>query len=103
MGRPRLYTSRAEKDAVYYQKKKARQQFPPLPVGPYRVIYADPPWQYYSRDPHYTGHARDHYATLSMAELCTLPVRKLVARQAVLFLWVTNPLLPECLPVLRAW
>jgi N6-adenosine-specific RNA methylase IME4 len=67
------------------------------------VLYADPPWQYYSRDPHYHGHARDHYPTLSIAELCALPVRKIVAPKAVLFLWVTAPILPECFAVLTAW
>jgi len=69
MPRPRFYATRAEKDAAYYQRKKQRQQYPPLPPGPYRVIYADPPWQYASTDPYYHGHARDRYPTLSIAEL----------------------------------
>ena len=103
MPRPRLYATRAEKDAAYYQKKKAQRQYPPLPPGPYRVLYADPPWQYRSTDPFYHGHATHHYPTLSIAELCALPVRKLVASKAVLFLWVTAPILPECFPVLKAW
>jgi len=103
MARPRLYATRAEKDAAYYQRKKDRQQYPPLPPGPYRVLYADPPWQYASTDPYYYGHARNHYPTLSIAELKALPVRKLVAPKAVLFLWVTSPILSECFPVVKAW
>jgi N6-adenosine-specific RNA methylase IME4 len=67
------------------------------------VLYADPPWQYEKRDPNFHGHATNHYNTLSIAELCALPVRKLVAPKAVLFLWVPPPLLRECFPVIHAW
>jgi N6-adenosine-specific RNA methylase IME4 len=103
MPRPCLYATRAEKDAAYYERKKARQQYPSLPPGPYRILYADPPWKYYSTDPIYHGHAKDKYPLLKISELCALPVRKLVAPKAVLFLWVTNPILPECFPVIKAW
>jgi len=30
----------------HYQKRKARLKYAPLPPGPYRVLYADPPWHY---------------------------------------------------------
>jgi N6-adenosine-specific RNA methylase IME4 len=103
MGRPRLYATRAEKDAAYYQRQQCRRMLRPLPPGPYRVLYADPPWQYFQRDPNFHGHAANHYPTMSIAELCALPVRKIVAPQAVLFLWVTMPLLEECFPVIKAW
>jgi N6-adenosine-specific RNA methylase IME4 len=109
-GRPHLYQSADERREArvlynhqYYTRQKARQAYPPLPPGPYRVLYADPPWHYSSRDPHYHGHARDHYPTLSMAQICALPVKRLVAKSAVLFLWVTAPLLVEACPVLAAW
>jgi len=87
----------------HYQKRKARQKYDPLPTGPYRVLYADPPWHYDSHDPNFHGHARDHFPPLTIAELCALPVRTLVGKQAVLFLWVTSPILPECFPMLKAW
>jgi len=102
-GRPRLYANEAAKKRAYRQRVKERQQYPPLPEGPYRVLYADPPWQYDSRDPTFHGHARDRYATLSIAELCALPVRRVVEKTAVLFLWVTAPILMECFPVIQAW
>src|SRR5438552_1615017 len=108
--RPRLYQTpdeqlhaRAARNQRYYAKQKTRQLFPPLPPGPYRVLYADPPWQYSSRDPHYHGHARDHYATLSIAQICQLPVKRLVEQSAVLFLWVTAPILVEAYPIITAW
>jgi N6-adenosine-specific RNA methylase IME4 len=103
MGRPRLYATRAEKDAAYYQRQQYRRMLRPLPPGPYRVLYADPPWTYFQRDPNFHGYAANHYPTMSIAELCALPVRKIAAPQAVLFLWITPALLCEGLPVMRAW
>ena len=45
-----------------------------------------------------------HYPTLSIAELCDLDIKGIADRDAVLFLWVTSPLLFECAePVITAW
>jgi len=75
-----------------------------LPTGKYRVIYADPPWQYGDER---TGlgatSAEDHYPTMPLADICALPVRELAEPDAVLFLWATFPLLPEALEVVKAW
>lgn len=80
------------------QKKAAA-----LPDGKYRVIYADPPWKYNDkRDGHTTG-AEDHYPTLSISELCALPVKKLAADDAVLFIWTTSPMLEVAFGVIKAW
>jgi len=77
-----------------------------LPAGQYRVIYADPPWQYNDQraggGEGYTG-ATDHYPTMSMADLQALDVRLLAAPDAVLFCWATFPLLPDQIEVLEAW
>jgi N6-adenosine-specific RNA methylase IME4 len=40
---------------------------------------------------------------MSIAELCDLRVRDLATDDAVMFLWVTMPLLEECFEVVRAW
>jgi N6-adenosine-specific RNA methylase IME4 len=78
-----------------------------LPPGQFRVIYADPPWQYRDSGVIVTsdayGRAERHYPTLSIEELEALPIREHVAEEAVLFLWVTSPLLGECWPVIDAW
>jgi N6-adenosine-specific RNA methylase IME4 len=107
--RPTKYLSDAERlharvqyNQRYHARRQIRKQLLPLPPGPYRVLYADPPWQYYNLDPN-QSHAQDHYPVMSIAELCALPVRKLVAPKAVLFLWVTAPLLAECFPLFKAW
>ena len=73
------------------------------PKGKYRIIYADPPWQYTDkRDGNTTG-AEDHYKTMSITELCELPIKDMTEDNAVLFLWVTSPLLAECFEVIKAW
>jgi len=36
-------------------------------------------------------------------ELCALPVKDLLDNDAVLFMWVTSPLLAECFAVIAAW
>jgi len=40
---------------------------------------------------------------MSIAELCGLPVKALAQDDAVLFLWVTSPLLYEAAPIFDAW
>jgi N6-adenosine-specific RNA methylase IME4 len=103
VGRPRLHDSNAAKCRAYRQRQAQKAVYPDLPAGPYRVLYADPPWQYFSTDPYYQGHARDHYRTLSITQLCALPVKRLLTPKAVLFLWITSPILAECFPVIKAW
>lgn len=99
----RMTIPQAKREAV----ARTRAETPPLPDGRYRVIYADPPWQYGNsgviNDGDNYGRAARHYPTMSIDELSALPVRELAADHAVLFLWVTSPLLEECFPVIRAW
>jgi len=78
-----------------------------LPAGIFRVVYADPPWSYddsgviVSSDAY--GRAERHYPTMAIEDIAALPVRERVADDAVLFLWVTSPLLSACWPVIEAW
>ena len=67
----------------------------------YQIIYADPPWQYNRKAGQ--GIAADHYPTMSLQEICDLPVGKLADKDCVLFLWVTFPQLREGLSVIQAW
>jgi len=60
--------------------------------GMFRVLYADPPWIYGDRPPSGSG-AEQHYPGLSIEELCRLPVAAHTTPDAVLFLWVTAPLM----------
>lgn len=76
---------------------------PPLPTDKYRVIYADPPWAYGNTMPDYMGVQDDHYPTMTVKELCALPIKDIADDNAVLFLWVTSPILEESFEVVRAW
>lgn len=67
----------------------------------YGVIYADPPWRYQMNRGH--GVAEKHYPTMSLEEICALPVADLAGRDCALFLWATFPQLPEALEVIKAW
>ena len=80
---------------------------PPFPPGKYRVIYADPPWQY--RNTGFDAAAEKQYTTLSTPEICEYEdknhrkVKDLATDGSVLFLWVTNPMVPDGLEVIEAW
>ena len=69
----------------------------------YNIIYVDPPWTY--GDTGCRGAAEKQYDTMSMAELVELKstVRALAARDAVLLMWVTWPMLREGLDLIREW
>lgn len=72
-----------------------------LPSGKkYQVVYADPPWSY--RD---NGQieGKPTYPTMTLDDLKRLPVRGMCAPTSVLFMWATNPLLPQALEVIKAW
>lgn len=68
----------------------------------YRVIYADPPWQYSDKQNIETlGGAEKHYPTMPLDDICALPVPS--EDNAVLFLWVTSPMLEDSFRVIRSW
>lgn len=71
----------------------------------FRTVYADPPWQFANR----TGkmapeHRRLHrYPTMTIEEICALPVNDVLADQAHLYLWVPNALVGWGLRVMKDW
>jgi N6-adenosine-specific RNA methylase IME4 len=76
----------------------------PARAGEYKVIYADPPWRFATYSDKGKGRSPDaHYDCLSLEEITALPVGTWAARDAVLLLWATDPLLPRALEVIEAW
>ena len=73
--------------------------------GPYGAIVADPPWQFRNKKTggSHTSGASQKYPTLSTAAIAALPVRDIAARNAILFLWSTSPMLPDALEVMAGW
>lgn len=70
----------------------------------YPVIYADPPWRY--ENPPIGASNRsieNHYPTMTLEEICNMPVAELATDDAILYLWATAPKLQECFEVVKAW
>jgi N6-adenosine-specific RNA methylase IME4 len=67
----------------------------------YKVIIADPPWSY--KNSGARGVAADEYSTMTIEDICRLPVQDIADDDCVLLLWATNPLLKEALRVVDAW
>jgi N6-adenosine-specific RNA methylase IME4 len=67
----------------------------------YNIIYADPPWHY--SDKGSSGAAENHYSTMSIADICALPIKNIAAADCVLFLWTTYPMLQEAMALISAW
>jgi len=85
-------------------KAKEIQKKVSLPDAKYRIIYADPPWSYGNTQPDYhKTDPRDHYPTMPLKEICAIDVKSICEDNAVLFLWVTSPILEEAFQVVKAW
>lgn len=71
----------------------------------FKTILADPPWRFQNS----TGkvapeHKRlNRYPTMTLEDICGLPVAEVAADTAHLYMWVPNALLPEGLRVMEAW
>jgi N6-adenosine-specific RNA methylase IME4 len=95
--------TQAKREIVRDEVKRELQ----LPSDKYRIIYADPPWNYSDKlsadlSNHYGG-AEKHYPCMTIEQLCAMDVKSIADDDAVLFLWVTSPLLEECFYVIKAW
>ncbi len=77
---------------------------PERAAGRYGIILADPAWSYRVWSKKGKGRsAENHYPTMSLAEICALPVAGIAAKDSALFLWATCPNLPEAFEVIKAW
>jgi len=82
----------------------------PFPAGPYSLVLADPPWAFRTfnatrRTPTQKRfrEAEDHYPTMTFAEMAALPVADMVAKDALLAMWVVGSHLDEALRLGEAW
>jgi N6-adenosine-specific RNA methylase IME4 len=73
----------------------------------YKVVYADPPWSYKATAPPSSSRRNNsqaaayYYDTMSTPDICAMAPS--VADDAVLFIWTTNPMLPDTFDVIDAW
>lgn len=88
--------------------KDGKKEAPSI-EGVYRVWYADPPWHYGNSgvigDTDNYGHVGRHYPSMTIDDLCDMgkEIKAHCEDDAVLFMWVTSPLLAECFDVIQAW
>lgn len=90
---------RAGREAALATRQRA------LPVKRYGVIYADPEWQFevYSRETGLDRAADNHYPTTPTNDIVLRPVGDIAAKDSVLFLWATAPMIKAALRVMEHW
>jgi N6-adenosine-specific RNA methylase IME4 len=72
--------------------------------APYSVIYADPSWHFKTYSQKGAGRSASvHYDTMTLNEIKALDVASIASKDAVLFLWVLQSMLPHALELIDAW
>lgn len=69
------------------------------------VILADVPWDFevWNRDTGSWRSASAHYPTMTLDDICQLPVKSLAANNCALFFWAVWPRLFDAKTVIEAW
>lgn len=73
-----------------------------FPNKKYNIIYADPPWEYKESGTNAKVEGR-HYPSMTLEEICAMPVSAICAEKCILFLWATFPRLKDALETIEAW
>jgi len=78
-----------------------------LPNKRYKLILADPPWEYDNKN---TGGSNNRgacqkYTTMSIEDILNMSeeIKQISEKDSCLFLWATTPLLPEAFEVMKGW
>ena len=74
-----------------------------LEPGKFSVLYADPPWRYEHPPMGGSRAIEKQYPTLTLEEICALPIGEKANQDSVLFLWATSPKLPGRVQVIQRW
>ena len=65
------------------------------------TIYADPPWQYGNQGTR--ASTDNHYHTMTLDDICEMPIKSLAADDSHLHLWTTNAFLFDAKRVMESW
>lgn len=78
---------------------------PDLPSGPFACILADPPWRFetYDGEDSVPTQGDDPYVTMTLDDMCALPVGDVAAADCALFMWVVGSNLEDAFTLGRAW
>ena len=76
-----------------------------LPTGPYDLIMADPPWQFKTRSAKgvTAKGAGGQYDLMTLDDIKAMEVANIAAKDCLLWLWATNPMLPQAFEVMESW
>lgn len=69
----------------------------------YSLIYADPPWTYRDSADDGARGACHKYQTMSLHDICRLPIDKIAAENCLLAMWWVPTMPAEALKVMDAW
>ena len=74
----------------------------------YNIIYADPPWQYGSKQPFRKDGVRFHkleeeYATVPTKQMQEWDVNRICAEDCALFMWATDSHIKDAIKLMEAW
>ena len=86
------------------QSPKRKASLDNLPTKKYGVIYADPPWYFKTRsDKGKDKSPERHYPCMPLADIIRLPIDRIAKDNAVLLMWVVDPMLDQAFKVIDAW
>ena len=78
--------------------------FDAIPRHHYSTILADCPWSYSDKmNDRASFSVVGQYPTMRVPDIKALPVADIATKDAVLFMWVTSPMLPVGLEVMQEW
>jgi len=105
----RVNTGKSSINAVYKEIKRVdkKEEIARIPQqeldGKYNVFLADPPWRYDQTSSSIRGVADDHYPTMDIEAIKSLPISDMTLDNAVLFLWTTTAMIKKAFDVIDAW
>lgn len=74
----------------------------PLKSKRYDVLLIDPPWQMWG-DPNKDAAAGKHYQLMTDTDVNNLPLKKILKKDAYVFVWATTPRLNAAIEAIKAW
>ncbi len=82
----------------------AYTEFNKIPLFKYDLLMVDPPWNFANwSDKGEEKNASSQYDCMSLNDIKALRVGELASPNSLLWLWATNPMLPQAIEVLEAW
>jgi len=95
----------ATSELAYPEMSRIAVEFSKIrPYNGARLIMADPPWNFGLWSENGAGRSPTaHYDCQGLDWIKALPVDVLAGKNCLLWLWATNPMLPQALEVIEAW